>query len=152
MRVCHGFTARFDDPNLVSCGGLAPVLALAERPGLADLVGEQCAGRGYTGVKGLNGLHGVVSTPGCAPVIAGARLRKGSKNSARGAPRFITDTLITARAAGASATLVLRADSAFFQADVIAAVLRQKAAFSITARMLSPVRKAIEAIPADGWT
>jgi len=26
MRVCHGFTARFDDPNLVSCAGLAPVL------------------------------------------------------------------------------------------------------------------------------
>src|ERR1019366_8226403 len=38
MRVSHGFTAVFDDPNLVSCGGLAPVLALAERAGLHDLV------------------------------------------------------------------------------------------------------------------
>ena len=34
MRVCHGFTAVFDDPNLVSCAGLAPVLGLAERSGL----------------------------------------------------------------------------------------------------------------------
>ena len=40
MRVCHGFTAVFDDPNLVSCAGLAPVLQLAERAGLQDLVGE----------------------------------------------------------------------------------------------------------------
>jgi hypothetical protein len=40
MRVCHGFTAEFDDPNLVSCAGLAPVLRLAERAGLQRLVGE----------------------------------------------------------------------------------------------------------------
>jgi hypothetical protein len=28
----------FDDPNLVSCGGFAPTMALAQRAGLADLV------------------------------------------------------------------------------------------------------------------
>ena len=41
MRVCHGLSVRFDDPNLVSCAGLAPVLQLAERAGLQRLVGEQ---------------------------------------------------------------------------------------------------------------
>ncbi len=40
MRVCHGVTATFDDPNLVSCAGLAPVLEMAERAGLQDLVVE----------------------------------------------------------------------------------------------------------------
>jgi len=40
MRVCHSVTATFDDPNLVSCAGLAPVLELAERAGLHDLVAE----------------------------------------------------------------------------------------------------------------
>ena len=40
MRVCHGLSARFDDPNLVSCAGLAPVLHLAERAGLPRLAGE----------------------------------------------------------------------------------------------------------------
>src|SRR3954463_5483774 len=40
MRVSHGVTAVFDDPNLVSCAGLAPVLQLAERAGLPRLVGE----------------------------------------------------------------------------------------------------------------
>ena len=28
MRVSHGVTAVFDDPNLVSCAGLVPVLEL----------------------------------------------------------------------------------------------------------------------------
>src|SRR5664279_2741434 len=195
MRVCHGFAAGFDDPNLVSCAGLAPVLQLAERAGLQQLAarhvrigqpgggnadlkiaavvagmvaGADCiddmallrhgamsrlftgirapstlgtflrtfsfghvrqldavasrflidlarqapllpgaaelayvdvddtlkqtygyakqgAGRGYTGVKGLNALLAVVSTPAAAPVIAAARLRKGSTHSVNGA-------------------------------------------------------------------
>src|SRR5450756_2329295 len=37
MRVCHNLSASFDDPNLVSCAGLVPVMALAERAGLHDL-------------------------------------------------------------------------------------------------------------------
>src|SRR5665648_207752 len=38
MRVCHNLSAGFDDPNLVSCAGLVPVMALAGRAGLHDLV------------------------------------------------------------------------------------------------------------------
>jgi len=41
MRVSRSpalVSAVFDDPNLVSCAGLAPVVALAERCGLTDLV------------------------------------------------------------------------------------------------------------------
>ncbi len=41
MRVSHSpqlVTAAFDDPNLVSCAGLASVVALAQRCGLAELV------------------------------------------------------------------------------------------------------------------
>lgn len=32
---------RFDDPNLVSCAGLVPVMALAERAGLSELVADK---------------------------------------------------------------------------------------------------------------
>ena len=46
---------------------------------------KQGAGRGYTGVNGLNALLATVCTPLSAPVIAATRLRKGSTNSARGA-------------------------------------------------------------------
>lgn len=262
MRVCHDFTAEFDDPNLVSCAGLAPVLRLAERAGFGWLVAEhvriakpggvnahlkvpalvvgmvagadsiddmallrhgamnrlftgvrapstlgtflrtfsfghvrqldavasrllitlarhapllpgadeltyididdtvrqtygyakQGAGRGYTGVKGLNALLAIVSTPGSAPVIAAARLRKGSTNSVKGAHRLVADALVTAKAAGATGVRVLRADSAFYNCDVIAAAVRHKSHFSITARQDPAVRKAISTIEACAWT
>ncbi len=215
MRVLHAperVSLRFDDPNLVSCAGLAPVLALAQRCGLHDLVAEhvhlkgagganaavkvpaivagmvagadsiddldllrhggmgrlvtgvrapstlgtfqraftfghvrqldavaarflpalaahtpllpgagqvvyvdiddtvrevhgyakQGAGYGYSGVKGLNALIATVSTPLAAPVIAAARLRKGSTNSARGAAWLVSDALAAARGCGAT--------------------------------------------------
>jgi hypothetical protein len=37
VRVGHTLTADFDDPNLMSTGGLVPVMALAEQAGLHDL-------------------------------------------------------------------------------------------------------------------
>ena len=46
---------------------------------------KQGAGYGYTGVKGLNALLAIVSTPTSAPVVAATRLRRGGTNSARGA-------------------------------------------------------------------
>ena len=261
MRVSHGVTAVFDDPNLVSCAGLVPVLELADRAGLPRLVAEhlrltrlgganpqvkvpalvagmvagadsiddmgllrhgalgrltagvrapstlgtflrsftfghvrqldavaarllaglavctpvlagvdelayidvddtvrqtygyakQGAGRGYTGVKGLNALIATVSTPSAAPVIAAARLRKGSTNSARGAARLVADALVTAKAAGASGVRVLRADSAFYRHDVIAACRRHQTRFSISARQDPAVRKAIATIDPGAW-
>src|SRR5829696_8709651 len=80
---------------------------------------KQGAGRGYTGVKGLNALLAVISTPLSAPVIAAARLRKGSTNSARGAGKFLADALNIARRAGATATVLVRADSAYYGYDII---------------------------------
>jgi len=212
VRLCHVSAVVFDDPNLVSCAGLAPVLQLAERAGLQDLVGEhvridkpgggnahlkvpalvaemitgadsledmgllqhgamgrsftgvrapstlgtflrsftfghvrqldavasqllinlcrqapllagadqlayldiddtvkptfgyakQGAGRGYTGVKGLNVLLATVSTATSRPLVVAARLRKGSSNSAKGAHRLVADALITDRSCGAT--------------------------------------------------
>ncbi len=262
MRVSHGFTSVFDDPNLVSCAGVAPVLALAERAGLHRLVAEhvriakpggvnaqlkvpslvagmvagadsiddmgllrhggmgrlfdgvrapstlgtflrsftfghvrqldavaarlvtslagcapllpgaaelayvdvddtvrrtygyakQGAGRGYTGVKGLNALIATISTPSSAPVIAAARLRKGSTASAKGAPRLISDALVTAKAAGATGLRVLRADSAFYGCEVIAACRRHQSRFSVTVRQDPAIRRAIAAIDGDALT
>ena len=43
MRLWHSAPrtrARFDDPNLVSCAGLVPVMRLAQDCDLAGLVGE----------------------------------------------------------------------------------------------------------------
>jgi len=270
MRVSHSsgqVSAAFDDPNLVSCGGLAPVVALARRCGLARLVAakltlpakggvnahlkvpalvagmvagadsiddmdllrhggmgrlfdgvrapstlgtflrtftfghvrqldavaasvlgelaactpllpgagqvayvdiddtvkatygyaKQGAGFGYTGVKGLNAAIATVSTPLSAPVICATRLRRGSTNSARGAARLVADGLKAAKAAGAggrqgTGPVVLRADSAYYNHDVIAAARRAGARFSITARMNPAVSRAIAGIDEATWT
>ncbi len=264
MRVSHSLpaiSAVFDDPNLVSCAGLAPTMALAQRAGLADLVSstltlkaegganahlkvpalvagmvagadsiddmdllrhggmgrlftgirapstlgtflrtftfghvrqldavasrfltalasnapilpgadqvcyvdiddtikathgyqKQGAGYGYTGVKGLNALLAIVSTPTSAPVIAATRLRRGGTNSARGAARLVTDALNTAKACGAAGLVTVRADSAYYGHDVIAAARRSGARFSVTARMNPTVVKAISGIEESAW-
>ena len=117
---------------------------------------KQGVGYGYSRVKGLNALIATVSTPLAAPVIAATRLRKGSVNSARGAARLVTDALVTARAAGAGRTVdalvLLRADSAFYGHDTIAAARRHGARFSVTARQNPAVQAAISRIPDDAWT
>ena len=48
---------------------------------------------GYTlRLRGLNPLLAAVSTPTCAPVLVGTRLRGGTANSARGAASFTAST------------------------------------------------------------
>lgn len=67
MRVCHEVTAVFDDPDLVSCAGLAPVLQLAERAGLARLVAE------YVHLDRPGGVNAHLKVPGLvAGMVAGA--------------------------------------------------------------------------------
>ncbi|MGW3985259.1 IS1380 family transposase [Streptomyces mirabilis] len=113
---------------------------------------KQGTGYGYSKVKGLNALLGVVSTPPAAPVIAATRLRKGPSNSARGAAAFVAETIRTARACGASGLPVVRADSAFYGADVVGACRSLNARFSITVRMNASVKAAIAGIDDDAWT
>jgi Transposase DDE domain group 1 len=259
--ACRAMSVRFDDPNLVSCGGLAAVLALATRCGLATLLtdrlriaargganatakvlalvagmvagadsiddmdllrhggmgrlftdvrapstlgtflrlftfghvrqldavaagllprlagaapilpgasavafvdiddtvretfgyAKQGAGRGYSGINGLNALLATVSTPRSAPVIAASRLRKGATNSVRGAAKLLTDALATAARAGATGLVIVRADSAFYSYPIIAAARRAGARFSVTARLTPAVTSAITAIRDDAW-
>ena len=54
MKVSHApaaVSAAFDDPNLVSCAGLVPVVELAQRCGLADLVTDRVTLREPGGVN-----------------------------------------------------------------------------------------------------
>ena len=54
MRLLHSLArtrASFDDPNLVSHAGLVPVMALAQRAGLTDLVAEHVTPGGECGVN-----------------------------------------------------------------------------------------------------
>ena len=113
---------------------------------------KQGAGRGYTGVNGLNALLATLSTPLSAPVIAATRLRRGSVNSVRGAARLLADALACARRAGATGLVIVRADSAFYGHDIVAAARRAGARFSLTARLTPAVTRAIASIDEQAWT
>jgi len=102
-------------------------------------------------VRGLNALAAVISTPIAAPVIAATRLRGGNAASARGAASLAAQAIATAREAGCTGTIVVRLDSAFYNAAVTGAVRRAGARFSVTVPMNASVRAAIAAIGEDAW-
>ncbi|SNS01603.1 IS1380 family transposase [Blastococcus mobilis] len=70
MRLSHGssaLSATFDDPNLVSVGGLAPVVALAQHCRLGELVVEKLTRKATGGVNAQLKVPGLV-----AGMVAGA--------------------------------------------------------------------------------
>jgi hypothetical protein len=103
-------------------------------------------------VRGLNALAAVISTPIAAPVIAATRLRGGNAASARGAASLAVQAIGTARDCGCTGMIIVRMDSAYYNAGVIGAIRRQGARFSVTVPMNSSVRAAIAAIPEGAWT
>ena len=103
-------------------------------------------------VRGLNALAATVSTPLSAPVIAATRLRGGNAASARGAASLTTQAIGTAREAGCTGTIIVRLDSAFYNATVIGAIRRGGARFSVTVPANASIRAAIAAIPDQAWT
>lgn len=70
MRLSHGssaLSATFDDPNLVSVGGLAPVAGLAQDCRLGELVGEKLT------LKASGGVNAQLKVPALvAGMVAGA--------------------------------------------------------------------------------
>jgi hypothetical protein len=70
MRLSHGspaLSATFDDPNLVSVSGLAPVVALAQSCRLGDLVAEKLT------LKATGGVNAPIKVPALvAGMVAGA--------------------------------------------------------------------------------
>jgi hypothetical protein len=103
-------------------------------------------------VRGLNPLVAAVSTPDSAPVIAAARLRGGNAASVRGAASLAYGAIATARRAGCTGLVIVRMDSAYYAAEVIAAIRRQGARFSVTAPMNSKIKAAVAGISEGAWT
>jgi Transposase DDE domain group 1 len=85
-------------------------------------------------------------------VIAATRLRGGNAASARGAASLAARAIGTARACGCTGLLIVRLDSAYYNAAVIGAVRRADARFSVTVPMNSSIRAAIASIGEDAWT
>jgi hypothetical protein len=148
---------------LVNLAGTAPIVTGIDEYALVDIddtikevhgYQKQGSGYGYSGVRGLNALLGIVSTSTAAPIIIGSRLRRGATGSPRGAKRFVADILATVRrlrSQTATGPVLLRADSAFYGYAVVVAAHHAGAKVSITARMDPAVKRAIGLINDDAW-
>lgn len=99
---------------------------------------------------GRRGYHPIVAATDDGEVVH-ARLRRGRTNDGSGAGRFVAEALARLGRAGAE-EVVLRADSGFYQRDVVDACRRRCLRFSIGARMQKGLTRAIDALPEEAWT
>jgi hypothetical protein len=102
--------------------------------------------------KGLSPLTTTISTPACAPMIAGMRLRAGKTGSGKGAGRMVAQAIATARAAGATGKILVRGDSAYGNRAVVRACLRGNAEFSLVMTKTRAIEGTIATIPETAWT
>ncbi len=107
---------------------------------------------GYTRKRGLNFLIVTLSTPRAAPVVLATRLRGGNADSRRAAASLLKRALKLARRCGATGTLIVRGDSAFFTAENITTIRAAGARFSVTIRHSQAVHAAIAEITDEAWT
>ena len=105
----------------------------------------------FKGIRTLHPLLATICTPTTRPVIAAVRLRQGKSADSRGAERFVTEALATAGEAGCTGTRLLRADSQFYNADVVAACRRAGAHFSITTGMNPSIKRAVASLDEAAW-
>jgi hypothetical protein len=109
---------------------------------------KQGSAYGYTRQLGY---HPILATRADTGEILHTRMRKGSANTARGAQRFVRETIGRVRRAGATGRLTLRADSGFWSNKTIKACTDHDVRYSITVRATKTVVAAIEAIDETAW-
>lgn len=148
--------------SLVALAGRVDLLPGAEEVVFVDLDSTHRQVYGYAkqgaavgrhpGKKTLHPLIATISTPIARPVVAGIRLRRGKSADVRGAARFLAETLAVVRRIAPAATVVVRADSKFYTADVAATAARYQALVSLTTGSNPSVTTAITTIDDDAWT
>ena len=119
---------------------------LCETYGLAK---QGARDHGYTGQRGYHPLLAIAA--GTGDVLM-ARLREGRANTVRCAAHFLRETVGRVRYPGARGQLTVRADSGFYNHDIVAACRDKDVRYSITIRQHQSVRNVIEAIPETEWT
>ncbi len=102
-------------------------------------------------LRGLSPLVATLSTPLAAPVVAATRLRNGAASSVKGAASLLAEALGTARAAGATGPVLVRADSQFYAGKVVSAARRAGAMVSITVGSSPARQQAIGSIADGQW-
>jgi hypothetical protein len=107
------------------------------------------AAYGYTKVLGY---HPILASRADTGEIVHGRMRKGSANTARGARRFIDETVARLRRAGAAGEIVMRFDSGFWSNDTITTLARLGVRYTMAVRAnTKAVAAAIAGIDETAW-
>jgi DDE family transposase len=109
---------------------------------------KQGAAFGYTRVRGY---HPLVAVRAGTREILHLRLRKGSANTQRGILPFVNELIARVGRAGATGTKLLRADSGFWNVQLLERLERAGWLYSITIRINKAVAARIEQIPEQAW-
>jgi hypothetical protein len=112
---------------------------------ICEVHGHHKDGAAYGYTRQL-GYHPLLATRADTGEVLHARQRSCRAASGRGAERFVNELAGRVRRAGTSGQLVLRADSGFWAAKVLAACRRHHIRFSITVRQTPTVTAAIAAV------
>jgi hypothetical protein len=157
VRQLHAVHRRF----LAALAAHTPLLPGADRVTFIDVdpTHKRVYGRAkqgaqigrFKGVRTLHPIFATLSTPISRPVIAAVRMRRGKAADVRGAASFVAEALSVAGDAGATGIRIVRADSKFYTAAVVAAARRAGAHFSLTTGMNPSIAAAIATIGGNRW-
>jgi hypothetical protein len=147
--------------SLIALAERTPLLPGADEVVFVDLDSTHRQVYGYAkqgaavgrlaGKKTLRPLLVTASTPLAAPVVVAVRMRRGKAADVRGAPRLLAEALVTVRAIAPTAKVVVRGDSKFYTADVVATAARYGAAVSLTTGSNPSVNATIAQIRDTAW-
>jgi hypothetical protein len=109
---------------------------------------KQGAGYGYTHKRGY---HPVLAIRAQTGEVLHIRARKGSANTSRGARRFVEELIPRVARAGATGPKLLRADSGFWNAKIMARLQAAGWTYSIGVRQQKHIKAAVAAIAEQDW-
>jgi hypothetical protein len=119
-----------------------------------SFVGEVCGyhkqGAAYGYTKRF-GYHPLLATRADTREALHIRLRKGSANTQKGIKRFVEELIARVQRAGATGTVLLRADSGFWNTKLFELLEAQGWEYSIGVRNIKKVKATVAAIQESAW-
>ena len=118
---------------------------------ICEVAGKKKTGAAYGYTKAL-GYHPLLATRQDTGEVLHARMRKGSAHTARGARRFICETVARLRRAGAAGEMVFRMDSGFWSKKTIETLKRLSVRFTMAVKTGNPaISRTISLIAEADW-
>src|ERR1039458_9371846 len=117
---------------------------------VGEVHGYQKQGASYGYTKQL-GYHPLVAIRAGSGEVIHIRNRKGKANTQRGNPRFVDELLARVRRAGATGTILIRADTGFENHKLFKTFDARGVEFSIGVKQRKPIRGVIHLIDEADW-